>query len=312
MNDEVTFGSVCLHLDRHSDWQKSLTYEKKQHRDPNSEQAVQRRQEVEENQARLIGAVEAGPEAARDYLLHEALGVDDAALARLAMPSLPRLTPGEMSRLPIHAEREVARALDGQITPAHAAEPAVWALCHAVWISDGVFGADLAAVFLDGPRANTSEARTRNFLRRTGGLRHVRGNTSPLDDCPVSAAWWRRHIAREVASVVAAETSVSSELDADTAHKVLHNREIWSNLVTMSLRQVTAVCAPRARAALVTALHNHGATVSGSKAARALTQGAIRALGRLSHSHNLTETPWQHLVDTATEGLDSTSAVTGI
>lgn len=295
MNDELTFGGVCLSLDRHSDWQKSLTYEKKKHRDPNSEQAVQRRQEVEQNQARLIAATEAGPEAAKSYLL-EALGTDEHA-ARTAVPGLPNpLTPGEMTRLPVHAERELARTLDGCLTPAQAAEPAVWALCHAVWISDDVFGADLAAVFLDA--GSTSEARTRNLLRRTGGLRHIRGNVSPLVDCPISRAWWRRRIARDTASVVTAETG--DELDTDAAHEVLHKPEIWSNLVGMSMRQVTAVCAPRARAAAVVALRRLG-TAAG-QTARARTQGAIRALGRLSHSHNLTLTPWQHLVDTASAG----------
>jgi len=299
MNDELTFGGVRLSLDRHSDWQKSLTYEKKKHRDPNSKQAVQRRQEVEERQTQLIAATEAGSEAARDYLLHEALGVDDAALARLAVPGLPKLTPGEMSRLPVHAERELARALDGCLSPSQAAEPAVWALCHAVWISDDVFGADLAAVFLNGPRANTPEARTRNFLRRTGGLRHVRGNTSPLVDCPVSAAWWRCRIAARTRDIA---HDAGEKINTDTAHGVLWNTEVWSNLVTMSLRQVTAVCAPRARAALVTALHNCGTGSSASKIARARTQGAIRALGHLSHSRNLSETPWQHLVDAASTG----------
>lgn len=297
MNGELTFGGVCLNLERHSDWQKSLTYEKKKHRDPNSEQAVQRRQEVNKNQARLIAAVESGSDAARDYLLHKALEVDDAASAQRAVPRLPNpLTPSEMRRLPIHAERELARALDGRLSPSQASEPAVWALCHAVWISDGIFGADLAAVFLN--TGSTSEARTRNFLRRTGGLRHIRGNVSPLVDCPISRAWWRRRIARDVASVVAANTG--GELDTDTAHEVLHSPEIWSNLVGMSMRQVTAVCAPRARAAAVVALHRLG-TAAG-QTARARTQGAIRALGHLSYSRNLTLTPWRHLVDTASTG----------
>jgi len=170
----------------------------------------------------------------------------------------------------------------------------VWALCHAVWISDDIFGADLAAVFLD--TGSTSEARTRNFLRRTGGLRHIRGNISPLENCPISRAWWRRRIARDIAGVVTVEAG--DELDTDAAHEVLHSPPIWSNLVGMSMRRVTAVCAPRARAAAVVALHRLG-TAAG-QTARA--KGAIHALGRLSHSRNLSETPWQHLVDTASTG----------
>lgn len=91
-------------------------------------------------------------------------------------------------------------------------------------------------------------------------------------------------------------------LDADTAHKVLWHREVWENLVRMSLQKVTAVCAPRARAAVVAALHNSDDTNVGPQTVRSRTQGAVCALGRLSHSRDLSDTPWELLLDCAAEG----------
>ena len=306
MKAEVAFGGIELNLDAHADWQKSLTCEKKKFKEPNSEQAVSRRKEVLDRQTELIAAVEAGPAAAKAYLLGKALSLDASALASAddAVPKLSPFTPGEMGRLPIHAERELARMLHGHLIPSQAAEPAVWVLCHAVWMGDGAFGADLAAVFLDGTRADTPERRTRNLLRRTGGLRHIRGNTSPLVDCPISAAWWRSRVANRTSEIAG---EAGEPLSADDAHRVLWNTEVWSNLVMMSLRQVTAVCAPRARAAAVAALHRCGVT-QGQKAVRAQTQGAIRALGRLSYGHNLTETHWRRLVEVAAEGAAGAAA----
>ena len=100
------------------------------------------------------------------------------------------------------------------------------------------------AIFCEGSRANTVEARTRNFLRRTGGLRRVRGNTSPLVDCPISAAWWRYRVAFEASSIAQRE---GSDLAVDAAHETLRTRDVWDYLVGMSLRQVTSVCASPVR-----------------------------------------------------------------
>lgn len=151
---EIVFGGVRMNLECHADWQKNLIHETKRHRDPDSEHARQARQQTEHNQTKLIGAAETGSAATGSYLLHEALRVGSV---RPDIPTLPNLTPGEMGRLPVHAEREVARTLNGRLTPAQAAEPAVWALCHAAWIRAGVFGPDPAVVFLG---TGTPEARS--------------------------------------------------------------------------------------------------------------------------------------------------------
>lgn len=309
MSAELTFGSVQLNSDTYEDWQKQIIYQKKHYRDPNSKSAQQRQKDVEKRQSDLFTAVDEGPGAVEDYLFREALNIENFQKAREAVPKLPKpLTINEMTRIPIQAERELYKSLHDRFTPAQATQPAIWALCHAVWMADGKFGSDIATVFLTGGRANTQEAQTRNFLRRTGGLRPIRGNVSPLVNCPLSVAWWRCRTAYEVTETVQAQDTandVGTTIDVETAHEVLWQTEVWSNLVGMSVRQVTAVCAPRARAAAVVALHRRGSRAKKQKEVRHEIQGAIRALGRLSYGHNLQVVSWETLLATASDGAKS-------
>lgn len=285
----------------HEDWQESLIYEKNRFRDQNSTEATSKRQTVAEKQAQLASVVSTGWSETTEYLF-KVLNVRDKEHALSEVPELPNpLTIGEMRNLPAHAERELAKHLYDSLTPSEAAEPSIWTLCHAVWINRGMFSRNLPAVFFEGSKADTPEAKTRNFLRRTGGLRRVRGNTSPLVDCPISTAWWRYRVAIEVSRIAEEEGTVFS---AELAHNTLRIREIWDNLVVMSLRQVTSICAPRARAAVVLVLERY-CTSTPQQISRAQIQGAIRELARLGHVHSLWHVPWNRLVDSAREGVEN-------
>ena len=75
-----------------------------------------------------------------------------------------------MQKLPLYDEVQIAAHLHPHLSPAEAASPAVWALCHAVWIGRGCFGVDPAGAFCQAPAATTpDDTRVRSFLRRTGG-----------------------------------------------------------------------------------------------------------------------------------------------
>ena len=298
-----------IDVERYENWQKSIIYEKTRYRDQDSDEAVAARRSVAVLQEQLHAAVDGGREATRAYLFG-VLGVEDHERAVREVPKMPNpLTVGEMSSLPLHAECELAECLRDSLTTAQAAQPALWTLCHAVWIGLDMFGWNLAAIFLEGSKASTPEARTRNFLRRTGGLRRVRGNVSPLTDCPISVAWWRSRIAADVSKVAEIE---GEELAVRAAHEVLHHNEVWSNLVRMSLRRVTAVSAPRARAAAVVALGRYGLEHDGlalpQKVVRARVQSTIISLARLSYGHNIEFAPWLQIVETAVEGIRSVDA----
>ena len=133
LNDLIDF-------ERYERWQKSIIYEKNRYRDQDSDEAVAARQSSASLQEQLHVAVGGGQSATRFYLF-EHLGVEDPKLAMQEVPELPNpLTVGEMSSLPIHAEYELAMCLGDSFTPAQAAQPAIWTLCHAVWIGREMFG----------------------------------------------------------------------------------------------------------------------------------------------------------------------------
>ncbi|MCY3820557.1 MAG: hypothetical protein OXH52_14550, partial [Gammaproteobacteria bacterium] len=258
-------------IERFDRWQRSLIFESKSRdADPAA---------VESRQRDLAEAVNRGPAAVCDFVL-DALGWARHEVEP-HVPALPNpLTPAEMSQLPICAERKIARHLERSISPTEAAEPAAWTICHAIWMHRGMFGRDLARVFLQGgARGDAPEARTRNFLRRTGGLRLVRGNISPLVDCPVAAAFWRYRCARLVSDICTEESGV--RFAENEAHGVLHAREVWENLARMSLQRIVAVSEPRAQAAVVFVLHGaleaDAQRPSGQAALRPKVMEAVRA-----------------------------------
>ena len=277
--------------DKFDDWQVSLIYEKKI--------ASSNQQVAERNQRELERVVEAGPSSVRDYLFRR-LGVEDRRQAERVIPRLPNpLTPAEMQRLTVHAELEIASCL-GEVTPAQAADPAFWTLCHAIWIGDWMFEGDIAAAFMAGNKDKTSEQRTRNFLRGVGGLNRVRGNVSVLEDCQISAAWWRCRTA-EAASRAVDENGET--LLFDEAHRILWHNGVWKdNLALWTLRKVTALSAPQALAAVVCVLARHDLATKQGDAKRQV-QAVMRAVARVSHNYCMHSVNWGQLVAAAQDGL---------
>ena len=165
-----------------TEWQRSLAARP---RDLDSEEA--RLAHVQRQQA-LVDALSEGSLALGRYLRGR-LGLDPAS--DIGAPLFPReaLTPREFREAPTELEAEFAAAWDGHISPAAASKPLFWLLCHLEWIEQGRFGPDrMHAFFTDGRgRGNTLDSRTRTFLRRTGGLPHVRGKRQRLDRLPARA-----------------------------------------------------------------------------------------------------------------------------
>ncbi len=289
----MSFDSIqgLIDRDRFDKWQVSLIYEKKV---ASSNQRV-----AEKNQRELAQVAEAGPRVVCDYLLNN-LSVKDRQEADRLVPKLPNpLTPAEMQRLPIHAERKIAESLQ-DVMPAQAADPAFWTLCHAIWIGRQMFGDDVVAAFMIGANNKTSDQRTRNFLRRVGGLNRVRGNVSVLEDCPISAAWWKCRIAKIASN--AAQANGESLVFAK-AHEVLWHTGVWNdNLVRWSLRRVTVLSAPTALAALISVLANHDLAPKQAEAKKQV-EAVMLSLAKLGHNYSINSVPWDRLVAVAEEGL---------
>ena len=282
---------AIINQDRFDEWQKDLIYEKKY--------AWSDPRKAERNQQELERAVEAGNTQVRDLMLRR-LGVESSEDARKAVPQLPRpLTQAAMQRLPRHDEEKVYEALR-VVNPLQAATPAFWTLCHAVWIGDWKFDGDVASIFMEGGKDKTSDQRARNFLRRTGGLPRVRGSVSVLEDCQISAAWWRCRTA-EVASDAASDCGET--LSFAEAHEVLWHSGVWKdNLARWPVRRVTALSAPPALAAVVSVLARHGLAPKQGDAKKQV-QAVMWAVARVSYNYCMHSMDWSQLVAAAQDGL---------
>ncbi len=263
-----------------TEWQRSLAARP---RDLDSKEA--RPAHMQRQQA-LVDALGEGALALGRYLRGR-LGLDPAS--HIGAPLFPReaLTPHEFREAPAELEAEIAEAWDGRISPADASKPLFWVLCHVEWIEQGRFGPDrMHAFFTDGGgRGDTLDSRTRTFLRRTGGLPHVRGNVSVLTDCPLARAWWRVRIAAEVAG------DTDARLTRAEAHDVLRAAgQVWNEFAQMGLQRTTAINQPRARSALIAALAETG---EWNKAA--VTRSA-QALARAASTRSLAHIPWPELM----------------
>ena len=262
-----------------TEWQRSLAARP---RDLDSEEA---RLVYVQRQKGLVDALSEGALPLGRYLRAH-LGLDPASL--VGAPSLPRemLTPHEFREAPAELETELAEAWDGRISPADASKPLFWLLCHLEWIEEGRFEPDRMHAFFTegGGRGDTLDSRTRTFLRRTGGLPHVRGNVSVLTDCPLARAWWRVRIAAEVAE------DPDSRLTQAEAHDVLRAAgQVWNEIAQMGLQRTTAINQPRARAALISAL------AESDEWNKAAVTRSAQALARAASTRSLAHIPWPEL-----------------
>ena len=261
-------------------WQKSLAARN------NKALTDEARADIEKDQGTLLAAVADGPEGLTRYF-RAWLGFE--AGTAIGAPPLPRtaLTPGEFRNPPIEAERELADAWEGQVEPAQAAQPLFWLLCHVEWIRQGRID-DIEAALTLGDGDRTMDQRTRNFLRRSGGLPHVRGNVTVFSDCPLARAWWVRRVAAESAR------ASKGAIGIEEAHKALHDhRQVWETLALLSVRRVTAINHPSARAALVAAIAERALTDT------SVVRAVASALARTALTRSPEHVPWAELRATA-------------
>ena len=251
---------------RFSDWQRGLTL---------ADRRNQSASEISGRQNELIEAVNGGSSLFADYL-RNALGIDTSA--ELEAPPLPRsIEPSELRDPPLQLEQDLFASWSGQLHPRDASQPLQWTRCHLKWIEDGRLGERLNEAFLgtisSGAEEKTTEAATRNLLRRVGGLPHVRGKVSVLNDCPLSRAWWRGRIAADAAG------HCEESFDAATAHRVLHSsNDAWARLVGDSVRRITVMNHTAVRAAIIEQYRS--ASRDGQSVPPREMQSAVRLLAR--------------------------------
>ena len=284
-------------------WQASHIYIKSKFKDQNSDLAREARSKATRSQDNLLSVLSRGPATTRDYLCDQLLDGDRDVLTQFPRMSGP-ITPTAMNDLPADEEERIHKELTAQgLVPVVAAESSFWTLSHTRWIGENIFGTDIAEVFtVGGPRSTGPEQRTRNFLRRTGGLQGVRGYTSVITDCPMSSAWWRVSLAREILDTISKEPGTS--LSFEDVHHILRIKHVWTKLINLSVHRVTAINAPRARAAVIAAIMEH--IQSGSSTSESKIQDTIQAVGALDYRYSLHTANWDRLVSAARSGLGTT------
>lgn len=268
-----------------SDWQRGLTLWNK----PN-----QSATEVHERQVALRDAVHGGTTTFVAYLKDQ-LGLtagesDDA-------PPLPRsLDPSEFRDPPFQLERQIYEAWRDVVKARFASQPLFWTRAHASWIDQGRLGEQLTPALLgalqSGKPMGNDEAATRNLLRRLGGLPHVRGKVSVIQDCPLSRCWWRGRIAEGAAQ------ASHGELDGETAHRVLHStNDAWDRFAGDSVKRITAINHASVRAAVICQYREASRETGGVDAHE--MQDAVRILARYGPPVIFDGLDWSELCELA-------------
>lgn len=222
-------------------WQKRVVLPKK-HRTESTESA----------QAQLAEVVRGGSKALVEYLITE-LGLDGSS--SYGAPMLPRrLTAGEAGDPPAELEKEIAEAFSDAnpsggihpVTPELAIRPVFWTIAHVQWLRNDLIEEDWV-LKLEG---KNDDATARNACRRLGGLHHIRGRLSVLNDCPISRAWWRVRIAKQSAEAVKDEAVKDDCLSTERAYRALKHNALWAELIGGCVRNVAVVNEPRVLAAI--------------------------------------------------------------
>ncbi len=301
----ITYAELdaCVSRVAFRDWQSDLIYQGKRHKKRTDEEQRAIAQQTAHRQQVLADAIGDGPQAVQAFLCSQ-LGSSAAFAILDKLPRLPKqLTEAEMKQTTFQVDCEVSAALDDWgITPMLAGESSFWALCHARWIGDEMFPDGVARVFAGGEKTvSDSDAMTRTFLRRICGLPVERGNTSVITDCPLSSAWWRYRIAVEVSETLVQE---GEALTVCAAHRVLQG-PVWETFVMSMMRRLASVNAPRARAAVVLALHEHTTGHQGQTVPRDFVLDAMRRVAQLGDRFSLNFVRWSQLVEAASGVLNN-------
>ncbi len=107
-----------------------------------------------------------------------------------------------------------------------------------------------------------------------GGI-HVRAGTKFIEDCPLAAAWWRRHLIESIASELEKEG-----LDPDRAHELLCMSGVWPKLRGRVQESLTVLLAPNALIAVL--LHLDDMDKAGVAELGPEVDKATRELGRMA------------------------------
>lgn len=234
-------------------------------------------------------------------VMRSEIGIGDSFI------SLPRLKVaplgGELKYPNVNWEVALRDSLN--VTRRTAAKPVFWFLCHIHWleneslpdppahalnvrsISRDWLESDPAA--LDDQSRLSIDNATRDLLRNTSGIAHVRDARAFVYDCPAAAAWWRV----EVANIAAGATG---EIDRDGILAILCHRPRWSEIVSKTMRSFGVLSAPEGIAAIAIACKRY-CDSTGSYPDRLESRTFLQNLARRTAGLSIAAFRPEHLAD---------------
>ena len=192
-----------------------------------------------------------------------------------------RLSAEEMRRPPPQAAALIAETLS-DISPSDAASPAFWTAVHLQWAQSSVIDQQWSRKLVGKNDDNT----VRNVCRYLGGLPHIRGKTSVLSDCPISAVWWQRRVAARVAKVKECRLSEERLIEIISG--------VWRTLSDELVMRVAVMNQPRALAALLT---YYNCKDSAGVPTRTVFQKGLFHLAGFAKVMNFEAAPFERMVD---------------
>lgn len=199
--------------------------------------------------------------------------------ASIPIPSR-QLSAQEMRRPPPQAADLISQTLS-DISPSDAASPAFWTAVHIQWAQCSIIDEQWSRELV----GKNDDATARNVCRYLGGLPHIRGKTSVLSDCPISAVWWQRRTASRIAAVEECELTEARLLE------ILP--DIWRPLSDNLVKLVAVMNQPRALAAFLT---YYDRKYPASAPPRKVFQAGLRHVAGFAGVMNFNAAPFEKMV----------------
>lgn len=185
-----------------------------------------------------------------------------ATAEKTTLLSLPRAMDALGDIEPLSKEEKFSEAFDmfqywkkTDISPMLAQHPIFWHAVHVQALAEGKIKGNIS-MYLSKREKDTPEQRVSQFLSRMGGQAERRGySTLLVNDCRLSAVWWRGYIA----SIVASNSDEQEKNIMEFLHK---NVALSRNIARFAVARLTLLCQPRLITALIITFKNNNRTTS--------------------------------------------------
>ena len=141
------------------------------------------------------------------------------------------------------------------VSPMLVQHPIFWHAVHVQALKEGKIKGDISR-YLSKRKKDSQKQRINQFFNRMGGQPERSGySTLMVNDCRLSAVWWRGYIA----STVAANSDEQEKNIMEFLHK---NVDLSRNIARFAVARLTLLCQPRLITALIITLKNNNKATS--------------------------------------------------